>query len=194
LREHYAAPAFAGRLDESPNLPFWLSGVIAAGRKDQTRLREMTARLEEKVVKKGVNATNYFPIYKFLLHLKALQASLAGDSAGLLAGVEEAERFRMKMGYWSSPFHLPYFLTEMAGILTASGASGTKAAALLDEVLAYNPQYAPALLKRARLWAAEGKTEDAGKALAAARNALAGADPDLVLLKELVKAESGRLP
>jgi lipopolysaccharide biosynthesis regulator YciM len=126
--------------------------------------------------------------------LKALQASLAGDSAGLLAGVEEAERFRKKMGYWSSPFHLPYFLTEMAGLLMASDASGTKAAALLDEALAYNPQYAPALLRRARLWAAEGKAEDAGKALAAARTALAGADPDLVLVKELAKAEGGRFP
>ncbi|MBN1940136.1 MAG: protein kinase [Candidatus Aminicenantes bacterium] len=194
LREHYAAPAFAARLDETPNLPFWLTGVIAAARKDRVRLREMTARLEDKVEKNGVNATNYFPVYKLFLHLKALQAVLAGDSAGLLASVEEAERFRKKMGYWSSPFHLPYFLTEMAGLLETAGASATKAAALLDEALAYHPGYAPALIRRARLWAAEGKAEEAGKALAAARTALAAADPGFILVRELAEAESGILP
>ena len=194
LREHYASPAYAGRLDESPTLPFWLTGVIAASRNDKARLGEMIARLEDKVVKNGVNATNFFPVYKFLVHLKALQAGLLRDPAGVLAQVEEAERFRMKMGYWSSQFHLPYFLTEYAGLLAASEGSAAKAASLLDDVLAYDPGYAPALLKRARLWTAEGKAEDARKALAAARSSLAAADPDLVLFKELVKAEGGKLP
>jgi tetratricopeptide (TPR) repeat protein len=194
LREYYSAPEFSGRLDESPTLPFWLTGVIAAGRKDAVRLREMVARLDDKVVRGGVNATNYFPVYKFALHLKALQANLGRDSGAVLSLVEEAERFRMKMGYWSSPFHLPFFLTELAGILMASDASPVKASALLDEALAYDPGYAPALLKKSRLLAAEGKTEEARKALAAARAALSGADPDLVLVRELKKAEGGTRP
>jgi hypothetical protein len=145
--------------------------------------------LTEKVSRKGVNAANYFPVLKFQLHLQALEAGLSGDSTRLLALVEEAERLKGKMGYWSSSFHLPYFLTEFAGILMDSGGSKTKAAALLDEVLVYDPGFAPALLKRARLWAAEGKKDEAKKALAAARKSLALADRDYPLWMELLGAE-----
>jgi tetratricopeptide (TPR) repeat protein/tRNA A-37 threonylcarbamoyl transferase component Bud32 len=189
LRNHFAGPDFRESLEESAVLPFWLTGVIAARQGQRPRLQEMIRVLADKVSRKGVNVTNYFPVLKFLLHLQALEAGLNGNSPRLLALVEEAERLKGKMGYWSSPFHLPYFLTEFAGILMDSGASAVKAAALLDEVLVYDPGFAPALLKRARLWAAEGKKDEAKKALAAARKSLSQADRDYSLWKELLGAE-----
>jgi serine/threonine protein kinase/tetratricopeptide (TPR) repeat protein len=189
LRTHYAGPAFRDSLDETPILPFWLTGVIAARQGQRARLQEMIRVLEDKVSRNGVNATNYFPVFKFLLHLQALEAGLIRDSSRLLTLVEEAERLKRKMGYWSSPFHLSYFLTEFAGILMDSETSPTKAAALLGEVLVYDPGFAPALLKRARLWAAEGKKDEAKKALAAARKSLSQADRDYRLWMELLGAE-----
>jgi hypothetical protein len=50
-----------------------------------------------------------------------LDASLGNEPGNVLARIEEAERIKTKMGYWSSSFHLPFFLTELAGILMDQG-------------------------------------------------------------------------
>ncbi len=188
---YYGAPAFAERLDESPVLPLWLSGCLAARRNDAPRLRAVLAELSRRAEAKGLNATNYFPILKFLVHLKALEARQRQDAAGVLAAVDEAQRIKPKMGYWTSPFNRAYFMDEFARIVLELDPASAKPKELLDDVLAYNDSYPPALLRRARLMAADKDGEGARRLAARAREVLAGADPDSLLAKEL--AEIGRL-
>jgi serine/threonine protein kinase/tetratricopeptide (TPR) repeat protein len=189
VRDYYAGAAFAGRLDESPNLPFWLTGVLAAQRKNLPRLREMIARLEGKTAKYEVNATNFFPVLKLLVHLKVLEGRLADDLPAVVRNIEEGERIKKKMGYWSSTFNLAFFLDRFADVLLDLGASLPKARALLEEVTAYNPTYASALVNLARLGLLEDKPEEARRAAEQARKVLAGADPDFVPLKNLEAVE-----
>jgi hypothetical protein len=128
-------------------------------------------------------------VLKFAIHLKVLQGKLNEDMTAVRQNVEEGERIRTKMGYWSSPFNLAYFLDQYAGVLLDMGSAADQAGALLNEVTSYNPTYAPTLVKLARVRLAEGKPEEARKQIAQARQVLAQADPELLLLKELTQIE-----
>lgn len=191
-RDYYAAPAFAARLDESPVLPFWLTGVLAAERKDSARLRAMIILLEKRVAASGVNATNYFPILKFLIHLRVIEGRLKNDPARVMEAVQDGERIRAKMGYWGSPFNLAFFLDQYAGAVRDTDKASNKPRELLLQVLAYNPAYAPARVKLAEILLAENKREEAAAEARKARELLAGADRDFVLARELSRVE-GRL-
>jgi len=191
-RDYYSAPAFAARLDESPVLPFWLTGVLAAERKDAARLRATISLFEKRAAAHGVNATNYFPILKFLIHLKVLEGRLANDPGRVMAAVQDGERIRAKMGYWSSPFNIAFFLDQYAGAVRDTDKASNKPRELLLQVVAYNPAYAPARVKLAEILLAENKREEAGAEAGKARALLAGADKDFVLARELSRVE-GRL-
>lgn len=191
-RDYYGTPAFAARLDEGPILPFWLTGVLAAEGKDPARLKAMIALLEKRVADHGVNATNYFPVLKFLIHLKVLEGRLRNDPARVMEAVQDGERIRAKMGYWSSPFNLAFFLDQYAGAVRDTDKASNKPRELLLQVVAYNPAYAPARVKMAGILLAENKREEAAAEAAKARELLARADKDLVLARELSRVE-GRL-
>ena len=189
-RDYYAAPAFAARLDESPVLPFWLTGVLAAERKDAARLRTMIVLLEKRAAGHGVNATNYFPILKFLIHLKVLEGRMKNDPARVLEAVQEGERIKSKMGYWGSPFNLAFFFDQYAGAVRATDKASNKPGELLRQVLAYNPAYASARVKLAEVLLAENKREEAAAETKKARELLAGADKDFGLSLELGRLEA----
>lgn len=183
--EYYGGKAFADRLDESPIRPIWLSGCLAAKRGDKGRLRASIADLARRAAAKGLNAANYFPVLKFLAHLRAWQARLERDRDGVLREVEEAQRFEPKMGYWTSPFDRAYFLDEYARLIQEVDPASAKPKELLGGVLAYNASYPPALLRMARLLKAEGDADGAKRLHDRARAVLAGADADSLLAKEL---------
>ena len=208
LRTTYSGPSYAGRLDESPNLPFWLTGVIAAQKNDRAVLQKMAEALEQKVRQGTVNATNFFPVYKLSLHLKLLQAAAAANDAEMQTLVEEMERIKTKLGYWSSIYNLPYFLTQAAEILigfTKIGPPGglysesqaglsilNQARRLLQEALAYDSNYAPARVAQARLLLKTGDKQAATKELEAARRLLDSSDRDYVLRREIEQLERER--
>jgi serine/threonine protein kinase/tetratricopeptide (TPR) repeat protein len=205
LRTAYSDPSYALRLDESPSLPFWLTGVIAARRGDQTLLRNMSALLEQKVRENDVNATNFFPLYKLSFHLKLLKASQAASDTEIQTLVEEMHRIKTKLGYWSSIYNLPFFLTQEAEILIGlvkteppgglPGQSQTglsllhQARRLLQEALAYDANYAPARVAQARLLLKTGDRQAAARELEAARRLLDSSDRDYVLRQELERLE-----
>jgi hypothetical protein len=152
----------------------------------------MIALLEKRVADHGVNATNYFPILKFLVHLKVLEGRLGNDPARVMEAVLDGERIRAKMGYWSSPFDLAFFLDQYAGAVRDTDKASNKPRELLLQVVAYNPAYAPARVKMAEILLAENKREEASAEAGKARELLARADKDLVLVRELSRVE-GRL-
>jgi serine/threonine protein kinase/tetratricopeptide (TPR) repeat protein len=196
LRAAYSRPSYADRLDESPNLPFWLTGVIAAQKKDRDVLQKMIDTLEQKVRRGNVNATNFFPVYKLSLHLKLLQAAATANDAEMQTLVEEVERIKTKMGYWSSIYNLPYFLTQDAEILIGFAKIGPgildQARRLLQEALAYDSNYAPARIAQARLLLKAGDRQGAAKELETARRLLEPADGDYFLRRELERLERER--
>jgi len=190
LRLIYSGDAYKARLDESPNLPFWLAGVIAARQKNGARLHEMIAVLDKKIADNGVNATNFFPVLKLTVHLKALEAALNRKPEEALAIVEEGARIKAKMGYWSSQFDRTYILDELAEALIGLG-NTAKARELLQEVLAYNPHCASAHVHLAGVLKASGDLAGARAEAGTARTLLAKADKDFALVKALEAVDRG---
>lgn len=150
LCEKLSGPEYANRMDESSMMPFWMSGVAAARRKDGRLLASMIARLEQKIEAYNVNGSNYFPVLKFSLHLQILQAALRKDRNTAWNLMEEGVRIKNKMGYWSSMFDLAYFLDEYARVALELG-DKSQAKRLLDLVIAYNPNYPAAKTRLAKL-------------------------------------------
>ncbi len=143
-------PEYATRMDESSIMPFWLTGVAAARRKDAPLLASTIARMNKKIVAYNVNGSNYFPVLKFSLHLQILQAALHKDRNAAWNLMEEGLRIRNKMGYWSSMFDLAYFLDEYARVAIELG-DKSQAKRMLEIALAYNRNYPPAKTRLVKL-------------------------------------------
>ena len=186
LRDYYSQGQFGRNMDEATCLPFWLTGVTAAKRGDAQTLRREIGRMKDKIVQNGVSATNFFPVYKFYLHLAILEAARQKDLDGVLKNIEEGKRIWKKMGYRSSLFNSPFFFTEYAEVLNGLGRPAG-AQALLDEALLYNPAYADAYVSLAKIHLQKGDRESARRAYEEAGKLLNQADKDYLLGGEMDK-------
>ncbi|MBA7644558.1 Serine/threonine-protein kinase PknD [subsurface metagenome] len=179
----YSSEFYADNVDEASNLPFWLTGVIAAQRKDLNGLREVINKMEKKIEKKEVNATNYFPIYKFYIHLKLLEGYLHKDMNIIKTYIREGKRIRKKMGFWTSMFDLAYFFDKYAEILIKHNMS-SEPLELLTEVIEYNPNYISSHLNMAKIHLNNNNMEEARKEYQKALELLSDADKDYTLVRE----------
>jgi len=184
--ELYSDEMYASRLDESPTLPFWLRGVIATQKGDDKALKAMLDEMKQKIARGGVNATNFSPIYKFFIHLEILEAYMANDQESIMHYIAEGQRIEKKMGYWTSMFDLPFFLNAYAEILIKLDRK-EEALTLLNEVNQYNPHCAATHLNLCRIYLDNNDMEKGKDEFATARNLLAEADRDFVLVKELAR-------
>jgi serine/threonine protein kinase/Tfp pilus assembly protein PilF len=182
--EFFSRDAFSRRLDEAPNLPFWLLGVMAAEKGDRLGLRNQVVAIEKKVIDNNVSSTNYFPIYKFYVHLKALEGVLEKDDNKVLISIEEGRRMRDKMGYWASFFDLTFFFNEYAKILIRQQ-QFDKAQSLLNEALSYNPNSPCCRLSLAETYLQKQERGKAQEELRRASQSLSQADKDSQLARQL---------
>ena len=179
----YSSEFYADNVDDASNLPFWLTGVIAAKRRDLNGLREVINKMEKKIEKKEVNATNYFPIYKFYIHLKLLEGYLQKDINKIKIYIQEGKRIRKKMGFWDSMFDLSYFFDKYAEILIEHNMS-SEPLELLTEVIEYNPNYISSHLNMAKIHLNNNNMEEARKEYQKALELLSDADKDYTLVRE----------
>ena len=179
----YSEERYFDRLDDSPNLFFWLTGVIAAKRGDLKKLKEVLNRMKQKIDKNEVNATNYFSIYKFYIHLKLLEGYLQKDMNIIKTSIEEGRRIRKKMGYWGSMFDLSYFFNEYAEVLIELNIAN-EALELLNEAIEYNSSYAASHLSMARIHLNNNDIEEARKEYQKALALLSEADKDFISVRE----------
>jgi len=186
--EYYGQDQYRDRLDEDPNIPLWLSGVIAAGDGDGKRLHDVIAKFEQKIARNAVSATNFFSIFKFYIHLLALDAWLNKDPNLVAKYLEEGKRIRVKMGYWGSFFNLTYFYCQYADLLFKIGRTD-EAEAILNEANAYNGRYAGTHLILAEVFLAKGDRERARSEYTLAKGLLEKADADYSLASALASLE-----
>ncbi|OGD21993.1 MAG: hypothetical protein A2W03_06995 [Candidatus Aminicenantes bacterium RBG_16_63_16] len=184
VREFFGQEAYARRLDEAPSLPFWLSGVLAARMGDGNALRQEIARMEQKILENNVSDTNYFPIYKFFIHLKILEASLRNDLNSLAQYIAEGQRMWKKMGYWTSLFNMSYFFNEYAEVHLKHN-HADEALDLLARSNRYNPNYPRGCVNLVAAYLAKGEIGKAKEEYRKASDLLAGADSDLLLVAEI---------
>jgi hypothetical protein len=187
VRTTYRQAVYRDRLDESPNLPSWLEGVLAAQRGDIQELQNEAGWMEDKIRRHAVSTTNFFPVLKLYLHLKLLAGILQKDLGQVHSCVEEGRQMRTKMGYRSSFFNLPYFFNSYAESLISLGDSGsaTEARTLLVEANAYNPRYPWTHVNLARLSLENGDDQSARSECLLAENLLSGSDADYVMMRAL---------
>jgi serine/threonine protein kinase/Tfp pilus assembly protein PilF len=190
----YRQAAYQDRLDEAPNLPSWLTGIMAAQNGDVVGLRKEAGWMEEKIARHAVSATNYFPILKFSIHLKMLTGLLEKNPGLVMSCIEEGRQMRTKMGYRSSLFNLAYFYNHYVQALLALTDSGdaralAEARALLTEANKYNPRYAWTHLNLARLFLKDGDEQGARSECLQAKSLLSGADPDYIMTKTLLEIQ-----
>ncbi|MEO0248234.1 MAG: protein kinase [candidate division WOR-3 bacterium] len=187
--DYYNREPYRDRLDEAPNLPLWLSGVIAAEDGNGKKLGDVITTLEQKILRNRVSSTNFFPILKFYIHLKALEGWLLKDPNLVVKCIEEGKRIRVKMGYWGSLFNLPYFYCRYADLLLKIGLPD-KAEAVLKEANDYNGQYAGTHIGLAELLLVKGDRESARSEYEQATLLLGNADEDYIMAAAL--AQLGR--
>ncbi|MBL7083125.1 MAG: protein kinase [Candidatus Aminicenantes bacterium] len=192
LREFFSNARYKIYVDDSSNLPFWFTGVLAFEQKDLSTLRDMTKWIEKKFAnykdknKLEVNARNYHPIHKFYIHLKILEAYLTNDENETLRYIEEGKRIKEKLGYWTSMFNLSYFYDEYAKILIKLNRTN-QALELLNEAIEYNPNYASSHINLAKIHLKNNNFEEAQKEYQSAQELLLNADKDFILVKEVEK-------
>jgi len=177
-------------VDESPNLPFWLRGLVAFEQNDSKKLAEMIEWMDKRLAKhreetgSEVTATKYFRIYKLYIHLKILNAQLNNKTSEVMEYVREGKKIKDKMGFWASMFNVPYFYNEYARILIQNK-EFSLASELLKEAIEYNPNYAPARINMAKIHLIDNKLEAAQKEFQKAQELLSNADQDFIFVKEL---------
>lgn len=181
--DFYSDKQYVKRVDESPNQPFWLMGLISTQKGDLKRLGDILSKMEQKIDDNKVNATNYFPIYKFYIHLKILEAYLKQDGNEVLKYIIEGERIQNKMGYWSSMFDMAFFFDEYARILIDLK-KWDEALELLNNVIAYNPNYAASRLKLVKVYLKNNDLDGARAHYQKAIELLSQSDENYVLLDE----------
>ncbi|MFH1434322.1 MAG: protein kinase [Pseudomonadota bacterium] len=186
--DFFSAERFSGRLDEAPVLPLWFTGVLAYQKGDVKTLSDMTALMEKKIQSNDVTPTNYFPIYKFYLHLKILEGYLKNDTDIIVSGVAEGRRIKERMGYWDSMFNIAYFFNEYAAILMMVEGNAD-AAELLAEAAEYNPGFAQTHVNLAKYHFKMGDPVKAEKEYQTALKLLKDADKNYILLRELKTIE-----
>jgi tetratricopeptide (TPR) repeat protein len=145
--------------------------------------------MEKKIAENNVSATNYFPIYKFYVHLKAIEGLLERDTNKVLINVEEGRRMRNKMGYWGSLFDLTFFFNQYARILI-SQQQFDKALSLLTEALSYNPNSACCRLCLTEIYLQKQEKGKAQEELQKVSELLSQADKDSYLVNQLEKIRS----
>ncbi len=186
--KYYAGEPYRDRPDEASNLPFWLDGILAAEDGNGERLRDVIARLEQKITRNNVTVTTYLRVFKLYIHLKALEGWLHKDQDLVVKYIEEGKRIRHKMGYWGSFFNLPFCYSQYADILLKIGLP-EEAETILNESNRYNSRYASTHIGLAEVYLARGDRESARSACEQARQLLRDADDDFILVNELAKLE-----
>jgi len=187
---YYSGGDHMNRVDESPNLSFWLRGLIAFEQNDSDKLKEMMAWMERRLAQHkeetgfDVTANRYFPIYKLYIHLKMLEAQLKGKTNEVMGYIGEGRSIKEKMGFWTSMFNIPYFYNEYAKILMQNNMVDI-ASELLKEAIAYNPNYGPARINMAKIHLINDKLEPAYKEFLKARELFSRADQDIIFVKEV---------
>ena len=181
--DFYANEQYDNRIDDLANQPFWLMGFIAAERKELEKLGDILRILGQKIVENKVNATNYFPIYKFYIHLKILEAYLKGDHIEVVRYMDEGKRIRDRMGYWYSMFDMAFFFDDYARILISLN-RWDDALQFLLSVVAYNPNYAASRIKLAQVYLNNNNLDKAKTHYKKAVELLSQANEDYVLINE----------
>ena len=184
--EYYGGEQYRNRLDEAPNIPLWLSGVIAAENRDEKKLHDVISKFEHKIADNGVSSTNFCSIFKFYIHLMALEGWLRKDPNLVAKYVEEGKRIRVKMGYWGSFFNLPYFYCQYADLLFKTNRP-EEAEAILNDANGYNSQDAGTHLGLAEVLLSKGDKEKARAEYEHAKSLLEESDKDYVLAAALDK-------
>lgn len=181
--QHYSEAKYENTIDDFACLPFWLTGLIAVKKGDKDTIRTVLMKFEKQINENRVNATNYFAIYKFYIHLKMLYAYLNKNEDEISQLLEEGMRIKNRMGYWYTIFELSYFFNEFAALLTKLEKEN-EALDLLKQVIEYNPNYGAAYINIAEIqWKRKNKDE-AQKAYQRALILLSDADRDFILVKK----------
>lgn len=181
--EFYSDERYIGLIDDLTNQPFWLLGLTAVREGNLENLNNIIQEMERKVIENKVNATNYFRIYKFYIHLKMVEAYFKGDEIDVMNYVVEGRRIQKKMGYWFSMFDMAFFFDEYARILIGLK-KWDEALELLKDVIAYNPNYAASRLKLAQLYLNKRDIDEARVHYQKAIELLSRSDKDYVLMDE----------
>jgi serine/threonine protein kinase/predicted Zn-dependent protease len=186
--EFYSTPTYENELDDSSNFAYWFKGLLAFHRNDRETLAKNLIILKKKIENFKVSEQNYFPIFKFYIHLKALDGYLNNNEGEVLDNINTAKRIKQKLGYWSSIFNLPYFFCTYADLLIKMDYK-SDAQELLTATKEYNPNYAYYYILQAKLHTLNNEQKEAQRMIEKAKTLLSDADEDYILIGEMKRIE-----
>jgi tetratricopeptide (TPR) repeat protein len=103
---------------------------------------------------------NYKPAYKYYQYLLARILAEEGRYQEALTSVNDLKWIKSKLGYWSTPYDLPFFF-DAIGQIYEKMKQIADAQKTYQEALAYNSHYALARFHLARLLHNKGSIDEA---------------------------------
>jgi serine/threonine protein kinase/tetratricopeptide (TPR) repeat protein len=162
----------------------WMTGMIELDRGKLPAARRALVRLRSILDANSISAMNYKPAYKFWLHLLARILAREGKNQEAAAALNDLIWIKDKLGYWSTPYDRTFFL-DAVGRIYEEMKRPQEAEKAYREALSFNPHYAFARLRLARLLKARGAAAEARRELETFLSEWRDADPDT---KEFVEA------
>jgi tetratricopeptide (TPR) repeat protein len=164
----------------------WLSGMIEIDRNDLPAARRALGQLRNILNSNSITAMNYKPSYKYYLHLLARISVRENKYQEALSCINDLKWIKSKLGYWSTPYDLPFFF-DAIGQIYEEMKNAPEAQKAYREALAYNPHYALARFHLARLLNNEGSIDEARNEMELFLTDWRNADADATELAEARK-------
>jgi len=163
----------------------WLKGMADLEQRNFTAARAALAKLEKAIAARGINETNYKPMYKFALLLRLRLNAEDRNLQELDKGISDLNWVKDKLGYWATPYDQA-FCFDMAGAALERGGRTPQAEEAYRHALAYNPNFALARFHLGSLLLNKGDRSGAREQFQAAVAAWRDADANL---SELLTAQ-----
>jgi len=122
----------------------WMRALVLLAIKRIPEAREETRWIQGVVSDYHLSSNNFHTAFKFHLHLQALLAEIDHRYNDAERFFQELVDLKPRLSYWITAYNFTYFLTEYAAYQNRQG-HREQGEALLDQALAFNPNYTPAL-------------------------------------------------
>jgi serine/threonine protein kinase/tetratricopeptide (TPR) repeat protein len=156
----------------------WLKGMADLETRNLPSARAALARLERAIAAKGINETNFKPMYKFALLLRIRLLAENGKPDDVEKAVSDLSWVKDKLGYWATPYDRA-FSFDVAGRALEKVGRISPAEDAYRNALIYNPHFPLAHFHLASLLLNKGDRAGVREHLQAALSSWKDADANL---------------
>jgi serine/threonine protein kinase/Tfp pilus assembly protein PilF len=163
----------------------WKTGIIQLKLHNLPAAHKALSQLRNILHSNLISAMNYKPAYKYYLHLLAAISAEEGNLQEAAGAINDLKWIKSKLGYWSTPYDQAFFFDAIGQILEKMKQPPDAEQAYRD-ALSYNPHFALARFRLAKLMQNSGALDEARKEMQSFLVEWQNAEPETV---EMIEAK-----